>query len=434
MSNETHVTSLTLETIEKALQGSAVALRSITGYQPAGGQGDKVFPPTYEGGAYAWEERILDGVRVKCVLLDSVQSQANRMELEIYDAWESGDLNVPVITVAFDDEELHKRFTVSSLHAPHRLADALLRDSEINGKPFKETEIGKALRSSDPSHATQIFRYCPTALLFGMWHSTELEKNTLGVKFARAIVSEIIGIDAVPGVKTGSRLDPAGITKSSGPIFKAVDGGWTLDETKAVKEKDKPVLWEKEGSDKAEKGTPAMINHGNIPPSISVIEKGEPGGVSIRKAEQTTVISLPALRRLRFPLDGELRSRPEVDVAARTVLAALALFAATGIRERGADLRSRCLLVSTTTFEWELLDKPMEEPKRYTLTRSEALQLLHDAIAKAKDVGIRWKEEEIVFNPSDELMELVKRSQNVVSTHKNDGKKTAKTKRSSGEA
>ncbi|MGC8625834.1 MAG: type I-U CRISPR-associated protein Cas7, partial [Phycisphaerae bacterium] len=73
---------LTLEILTEAVKNAA-ALRCITELQPAGGPGDKVFPPTYMGGVYATETRLIDGRRMPCVLLDSVQSQANRMELAL---------------------------------------------------------------------------------------------------------------------------------------------------------------------------------------------------------------------------------------------------------------------------------------------------------------------------------------------------------------
>jgi CRISPR-associated protein Csb1 len=62
----------TLVELKKSLAGSSAAIRRITEYQPAGGTGDKVFPPTYEGGQYATEKRLIDGAVVDCVLLDSV--------------------------------------------------------------------------------------------------------------------------------------------------------------------------------------------------------------------------------------------------------------------------------------------------------------------------------------------------------------------------
>ena len=42
--------TLTLAHIKEALSGNAAAFRSVTEYQSAGGPGDKIFPPTYEGG------------------------------------------------------------------------------------------------------------------------------------------------------------------------------------------------------------------------------------------------------------------------------------------------------------------------------------------------------------------------------------------------
>ena len=34
---------------------------------------------------------------------------------------------------------------VTSLEAPHRIADAILRDSELNGKPFRSSDEGKKI-------------------------------------------------------------------------------------------------------------------------------------------------------------------------------------------------------------------------------------------------------------------------------------------------
>ncbi|HKM55160.1 MAG TPA: type I-U CRISPR-associated protein Cas7 [Isosphaeraceae bacterium] len=87
--------TLTLEILQQAVSGTAAAFRCITHYEPAGGVGDKVFPPTYEGGKYATEIRRVDGELVPCVLLDSVQSQANRMELVLLAAWEAQRIPMP---------------------------------------------------------------------------------------------------------------------------------------------------------------------------------------------------------------------------------------------------------------------------------------------------------------------------------------------------
>ncbi|MCC6389916.1 MAG: type I-U CRISPR-associated protein Cas7, partial [Bryobacterales bacterium] len=76
------MTSAELQTkLLKACAGGMSALRMIVTLQPVGGVGDKVAPPTHEKGRYAWEKRVMNGRQdVATVLLDSVQSQANRFE------------------------------------------------------------------------------------------------------------------------------------------------------------------------------------------------------------------------------------------------------------------------------------------------------------------------------------------------------------------
>ena len=187
--------ALTLKDIKEALSGNAAAFRSVTEYQPAGGPGDKVFPPTYLNKKYACEDRYINGEVLRCVLLDSVQSQANRMELALLEAWESGSAPLPVITVDFTGDDLPKPFRVTTLEPPHRIADALHRDSELDGVAFRRAETGKRLDTVEARNATALFELCPTALVFGMWDSTSPLGH--GARFQRAIVSEIVGIGRV---------------------------------------------------------------------------------------------------------------------------------------------------------------------------------------------------------------------------------------------
>src|SRR6185437_3691608 len=127
--------------LSAALAGHAAALRCVTHYQPAGGIGDKVFPPTYEGGQYATETRVLEGGELaECVLLDSVQSQANRMELALLEAHRAKRTQVPLLVARFDQDQLVKKFAVTSLEAPHRAADAIFRDSLCDGKIFRKSD------------------------------------------------------------------------------------------------------------------------------------------------------------------------------------------------------------------------------------------------------------------------------------------------------
>jgi len=406
-------TKLDLNVLRDAVAGTAAALRCVTEYQPVGGPGDKVFPPTYAKGEYAEETRMIDGEAINCVLLDSVQSQANRHELALLEAHRSGRAWLPLILTRFDDDKLLKRFIVTSLDAPHRVADAIFRDSLLDGVIFRQSEHGRLLNTADVRNATGLFGLNPTALIFGIWDSTG-PRGGLGAKFQRALVSEIIGYGAIAGVKTSSRIDPTGIKTIPQPLYKrAVESDqhpdWTLEVGTAKLDKKQPVLYNRSKSGKGNPGTPSKANHSNVTPTIAA------GGFTITKAVQTTVLSLVALRRLRFPLKGAADSDQAIDIAARTALAALAIAAATLAREEGADLRSRCQLFPTEAFGWELMATPGQPPQTFTLTGDEAVILLNTAIESAKAAKLPW-EGEIELKPSSELLELVRRSQQLART------------------
>ncbi len=418
--------SLSLQQLRQAVR-TATALRCRLRLQPAGGPGTKVFPPTYEGGLYALEERrIPDYDRpVRCVLMDSVQSQANRMEEAMQQAVDDGRLALPLVEVDFtpyfpgdgqpeDMRLLEPIGKVSSLQAPHRIVDAILRDSvvvEEQRKPFRASNVrqesshGRRLREAAAHHATPLFELCPTALLFGMWDSTG-PKGGLGAKFERAIVSEIVGINAVLGAKTSSRIDPLGIQLKAGPLYRTSEPlGWTLDARKAVTEKGKPVLLGKTGR-------PSEANHGNVTPTISERDRqGEylGGGVTIDYAEQSIVLSLPALRRLRFPING--RYDRQADEAAWTVLAALGLCAAILADDAGLDLRSRCLLWPEEPLKWELLGRPGEIQSDIVLDAEAALRLFMEAVDAARTCGLPWRTTPLQLQPAPELVKLVVKSQ-----------------------
>lgn len=391
-------TDLDLQTLRDAVAGTAAAFRCVTDYQPAGGSGDKVFPPTYEGGKYATEKRVdpATGEERQCVLLDSVQSQANRMELALLEAHHANRVALPLLVTRFEQDELPRKFTVSSLEAPHRVADALLRDSLLDGVIFRKSDTGRVLDTADIRNATGLFGLCPTALVFGLWDSTG-PRGGLGAKFQRALVSEIVGYDAVLGTKTSSRIDPAQIMLGAGPLYRReseqVDApDWTLDEGST-----------KLGSGRGPTGRPSEVNHGNVTPGISE------GGFTISRARQTTTLSLAVLRRLCFPLDGAADSEHEVDLVARTALAALGLAAGT-LARNDVDLRSRCHLFAEDVSAWQLLDRPSEPPAEFALDPDAALDLLSNAIEAAKDAGLPW-EGVIELSPSPDLVELVRRSQ-----------------------
>src|SRR5574337_1207749 len=101
------VETLTPEQLSVAVKDQAAAFRAIARLEPAGGREDKVFPPTYAGGAYATERRRVGEEEVETVLLDSVQSQANRMELALRSAHERGEIRLPLVVTDFSKHFAH---------------------------------------------------------------------------------------------------------------------------------------------------------------------------------------------------------------------------------------------------------------------------------------------------------------------------------------
>jgi len=389
--------NLTLAALSAAMGGSAAALRSITKLQPIEGEGGKVFPSTYDKGKYATEKRRLasdDGTEreVECVLLNSVQSEANAAELALLHAIEREQIRLPLIEVDFSEanQQFQKDLpNLTSLEVPHRLADAILRDSMLpDGTRFSKSDYAARWGRSNLWNATAIYELCPTALVFGMWGSPE-KPGGLGAKFERAYISEIVGVDAlVVKERSGYRIDPISASKDV-PLVRTGDG-FQLAAEKAKN----PVR-------------PSELNHGNIPFDSTN------GGVRCRFAERTTVVSLGALRKLRFPSDG--KNDAKRDDAARTVLAAMGLCAGVLASERGTSLRSRCSLRPVAPRVWELLDGPGAAAKTYTVDSAAAIALLNEAVAAAKGAKLTWMEEKLTLKPTPELTALIRKSQEVMS-------------------
>lgn len=391
---------------------SAAAIRLRQRLLPEGGAGDKIFPPTFAGGTYCWEQRRIDGKNVPCVLLDSVASQANRLEEVLAELVSTNKLELPRFVVAFRGD-LADIGDISTLAAPHRVFDAILRDSNSeDGKPFFKSDLYKQLTACNVRNATALFANSPSALLFGCWDSTGAAGG-LGNKFARAITSEIVGINAEWGATQGGvRQDPLGINSN---VEIAIDphGDWSLVGKASGGKKDRA------------KGTrPSEINHGNV---LVKVESGTretvdadgviqsqrsplKGGVTVDHALQTTVLSLTALRRLRFPVDGKAGT----DEAARTVLAGLALVAITTGRERGYWLRSRCGLVADGMQKLEIVNADGSSSE-LDIDSAAAISAYTSAIEVATKAGLPWNPKPVPLSPQQKLIDLIKKSREVQS-------------------
>ncbi len=399
---------LTIEALADATAQHA-ALRRRRRLQPVGGPGDKLFPPTYPPSdadkranqkpppRHVFECRRIGGEDVWCVLLDSVQSQANRLEEALLRAAERSDaeaerIELPRLAVDFAPSGLNSIGRISSLDAPHRIFDAILRDSLLDGTPFPKSPVGVKLRSATAKDATAILETSPSALLFGAWNSTG-EGGGIGAKFARAIVSEIIGVgvpvEHLPGAgdprtrgrRTGSRIDPLGIIRKV-DVFKG-EAGWEVTPDGAGKG--------------AKKVRPSEINHGNIAPSV------DPLGVTCDYAEQTAVITLAGLRRLRF---GE---KAERNAAARCFIAALGLLALAEHDAQGYALRSRCDLVCEGVAPLELV-RADGTTQEIEFDREAVTKLYADALERVRGAGFEFPPGPIMLAPQTKLVRIVEES------------------------
>ena len=260
--------------------------------------------------------------------------------------------------------------------------------------------------SFDLENATGLFEISPTSLLFGLWDSTG-PKGGLGVKFQRAIVSEVVAVGAIAGAKSASRLDPLGIVRDAGTIYQldAASGDWTLDPQNSAGKK-----LQKKGKE----GKPSEVNHGNVTPSVDTVA----GGVTFSYATQSTVISLPALRRLCFPVGN--KNMQETSLLAQSALAALGLTAAVLLNAKGISFRSRCDLVLEAPGVWEVVNGD-GTTKSFSLTPDEACQLLNNAVKDAETAGLKWRREPVVLLPSDGLAQLVRNSRRLPAQAKGEG-------------
>lgn len=383
--------------------GAAAALRRKRVLQPAGGKGDKLFPPTYpeerrgQGPRHVFERRRIDGREVWCVLLDSVQSQANRLEEALLAAIREGSIELPYVTVEFANAGLSGLTEITSLDAPHRVYDAILRDSSLDSQPFMKSPLGLRLAEAKPAEATALLEASPTALLFGAWHSTG-GGGGLGAKFPRSLVSEIIAIDVpvedgppdprtgeievrTSGRRTGSRIDPLGVLRKV-EVFKS-PGGWDVVKERAGKG--------------AKPARPSEINHGNVAPTV------QPLGITCDYAEHTAVLTFAGLRRLGF-------GGGQKDSAARTLLAALGIVSLVEQDASGYALRSRCDLVCEGKAPFELVHQD-GTANAIDLDRAAAHKLYAEALAAARKAGLKLPSEPIRLTPQEKLIEIVRRSQ-----------------------
>jgi CRISPR-associated protein Csb1 len=282
-----------------------VALTCKQRLLPVEGEGGVIFPPTYADIGYNIDT-LSDGIKVATI--DSVGSQANRME-PIFKAAKPGEPEnplaklVPQIDIAYGNER-----TVSILEAGHRLGDAVIRSSDLKDDAQKAFKL-----YLDAGDASALAKLAPTSLVFGVWDSRDTQ-----AKLPRLVQSVIRAWD-VDVLHRAAQYNPA---------FDYVAEG-ELDES----------------TDKAENDKRSQRGFRHAPAVWRDDSRKEPvlGGVVARgPIERTVTVNLVALRRL----DGENTQK------LKRYILGLSLVAAT--EPIDGFLRQGCLLVSDekTPAEW----------------------------------------------------------------------------------
>ena len=141
-----------------------VALHLRQRLAPVEGHGSLIFPPTYADVGYNIDE-LSDGSKV--AVIDSVGSQANRMEPVFLRKRTDEPKNpraslVPQIEVEYDGEKP----PVSILEAGHRLGDAVIRSTALKDRACKAF---KAFLDQDD--VAPLAKLAPTSIVFGVWDS-----------------------------------------------------------------------------------------------------------------------------------------------------------------------------------------------------------------------------------------------------------------------
>ncbi|MCB9688174.1 MAG: type I-U CRISPR-associated protein Cas7 [Alphaproteobacteria bacterium] len=329
--------NLTADLLERCANDpkGPVALHLHQELLPVEGRGAPFFPPTFAMDTKYNIDELADGTKV--ALVDSVGSQANRMEPLFLE--EDHRALVPQIDIRYGKEP-HE--VVSLLQAGHRLGDAVIRCTEL------ADEAHAAFVAAGKGDAGPLAKLAPTSLVFGAWDSRDT-----GVKVPRIVQSVLRAWD-VSRLTRSAQFVPA-------LDYAALD---VVEEEKLKKDEQK--AW-------AERGflhVPSTGDHGGI--------------VAHGPIRRDVTVNLVALRRL----SGE---RGEV---LRRYLLGLALVAAG--EPLDPFLRQGCILVPDPdgVSAWTLVGR---DGTRTALTwDADAVQAFARSSAEAFGVGAS---RQLTFDP-----------------------------------
>lgn len=325
-----------------------------------------IYPPTYADIGYNIDT-YADGKKV--ALVDSVGSQANRMEpIFKSDDTDRTEWLVPQIQIALGEDKKDQRAArLSLLDLAHRGADAVVQSS---GKLAEDMRKAFAiLRSS--GDASPLCAIAPTSLVFGVWDS----RGGSSQKRPRLVRSVIRAWD-VEVLHAAAQFNS---------VWKELDQNAQKElEDEAKKQKKKLSV-------KGFKDAPATFRDTNAPAYRDGLPNPEArvlGGILVKGGiERDVTVNLVALRGLGSKAD-ETR-------ALRTYLLALALIAATS--QIDLFLREGCNLRLTGEDQWYSVPR-RGEPEKIDLVAAKAA-VADLAKSGAEHFRKQWpKDMEYTFN------------------------------------
>lgn len=296
-----------------------VAITLTEFLEPSEGTDAIIFPPTFavsKTASHPYQIDELDeklapqeaekaGLEANNCLIDSVGSQANRME----SAFKQSPLSelVPQIIVKLND-----KVSANLLDVGHRIADGAVR---FSGLRQRVTAAIEALR--DNANAALIAELSPTSLIFGFWDS---RPETTMYKFGRMLSSTIRATN-VAIIKRSAQFNPA-FDPSLLDLADEIPAGDSEAQESIGKASDGKDPLSKLGL----RAAPAVNTH---------------GGVRVfGKITRRTQINLVRLRSLAITNKGNIDEAETLKL--RRYILGLALIA--GRVQTNYDLREGCLL------------------------------------------------------------------------------------------
>lgn len=277
-----------------------------------------------------------DGVIANRCTVDSVPSQANRLEARLL---KYSGTSIPKVTITGSRVG---QGSIDLLEVGHRVGDAVIRYSK-NGDKDGFEPFEAALQAYVKGDAAPLAKLAPTSLVFGHWDSRDsATKKSTKSKARRLIRSEIVAFNV------------QNVTKRS-QYWSSIDPEVSQELEQILKE-----------AKEAAQDNPDSKNPASQLGMTDVPAPESPGGViAFGPIERTTIIALSGVRALATFKPATDSGATEIDdvktLALRRYLFALALASAADLGVW--DLREGCILVRESKKEGE---KTVADPTAFT--------------------------------------------------------------------